>query len=90
MLPKFWNTIANISLPDIFNPLRIIPDSLVECMNSYNLESILLLYSPYAVYITAEATIQGISAIRSLCIVRLNGTIKNFQFILSCIEGKGS
>jgi len=89
-LPQVWDTIANFSWPGTSNPLREIPEILLEGMNNHNLESILFLYSPDSVHITAEATIQGKTAIRSWYEKMLNVTYKNYSFNISGIEGKGN
>jgi hypothetical protein len=89
-LPQIWDSIANYSWSGTSNPFREIPEILLEGINNHNLESILFLYSTDVVHITAEAAIQGKTAIRSLYNKLLNVTFNNFSFILSSIEGKGN
>jgi hypothetical protein len=87
-LPQIWDTIANFNWPGTSNPVREVPEVLIDGINNRNLENILFLYNSEAVHITAKETIQGKTAIRIWYEKMLNGTYKNCSFILSGIEGK--
>lgn len=63
-LPHLWETIATFKWPEFPNPTVDIAETLIQAINARDIETLVNCYTPDAIHITAERTLQGHAAIR--------------------------
>jgi hypothetical protein len=88
-IPGVWDTIQQYKWREKDEPKDICV-SLMEAMNTHDIDKILSLYTPPAVHINAVRTTQGIEALRSWYSQLFNEILPESNFIMSSYNGKGS
>ena len=87
-LPEIWDTIAAFEWPGAANPPLDIIETLVEAWNARNITNIVNLYTPDAIHINADRTIQGHAALQTWLNKFLNLEYQNAVFDVIELSGE--
>ncbi len=88
-LPTIWNTIAAYTW-NVQPPPPDITQQFITALNSGNPDSVVALYHPDAVHVTAARTIQGREAIRAWYTTLLRQLLPQATFTLTSFSGGGN
>jgi hypothetical protein len=89
IIPGVWDVIKKYNWSEGSSP-KDICETLIETLNSHNVDKILGLYSPPAIHISAQRTTQGIENLRSWYTQLFNEILPNSKFKIGSFSGKGS
>jgi hypothetical protein len=88
-LPELWDVIRDYPWAPVTTPTDICTQY-INALNSHEPDTVLKLYNPSAVHVTAVRTIQGITALRTWYQSLFTEILPNGKFRLSSYSGAGS
>ncbi len=86
-LPDIWNTISDFRWE---GPPKDIADLFIDALNAHDADKVAAFYTPTAVHISANRTIQGTAAISSWYKNLFSQMLPNATFNLTSLTGNGS
>jgi hypothetical protein len=88
-IPGVWDVIENYNWSEHEHP-KDICESLIDSLNSHDVEKILSMYAPPAVHISSIRTTQGLDNLKAWYTQLFNEYLPNCKFKLGSYTGKGS